>query len=318
MLCPACQLECRRFGTNRNGSQRYRCDTCIRTYTDKTTRPADRRCLSPEKAIFCLRMLLEGNSIRSTERLCEVNRDTIINAMVAAGEKCEPFLARMVNGFPATDVQADEVWGWVGCKEKTRERNGYGHEKGDAWCFVALDRPTRLVLTWHLDKRTADATVWFAEKLEAATAGRFQLSTDGFTPYRAAVPLVFGERTIDFAQLVKTYGNPPEGGSAGRYSPGEIIDIKTYVRLGTPDPDRICTSHSERANLDIRMAVRRMTRLTNAFSKKWDNHRAAMALWFAYYNFCRVHGTIKSTPAVAAGLADHTWSVAELLSKIGE
>ena len=317
MLCPVCQAPCRRFGKNRNGSQRHRCDSCRKTYTDAATRPTDRRFLAASKVVFCLRMLLEGNSIRSTERLTEVNRETIMAAMVDAGEKCETFLTDAVKNFPATDVQADEIWSFVGCKEKTRERNGFGEERGDAWCFIALDRPTRLVLAWHLDKRTPDGTVWFAEKLEAATAGRFQLSTDGFKPYQSVVPLVFGAN-IDFAQLVKTYGNPSEAGTAGRYSPGEITDIKTYVRLGTPDPDRICTSHSERANLDIRMGVRRLTRLTNAFSKKWENHRAAMALWFAYYNFCRVHGTLKSTPAVAAGLTDHTWSVAELLAKIGE
>ena len=260
-------------------------------------------------------MVLEGNSVGSTERVSEVHRDTIIGAMVDDGERCERLLSRVIRNVPATDAQADEIWGYVGCKERTRAQTGYGDERGDAWCFVALDRTTRLVLAWHLDKRTPAATLGFATKLAVATAGRFQLSTDGFRPYRTAIPTVFGQ-DIDFAQLVKTYAHGPERNSAARYSPGEVIDVQTIVRIGTPDPDRVCTSHSERANLSIRMAVRQMARLTNARSKKWENHQAALALWFAYYNFCRVHSSMKATPAVAAGLTDHTWSVLELLTSI--
>lgn len=315
MFCPACQGATRRFGRNRNGSQRYRCDACVRTYTDGATRPVDRRRLAPEKAVTALRMILEGNSVRSTERLTEVHRDTIIAVMVEAGERCESFLSRVVRGLAVCDVQADEIWGFVGCKERTRELNGYGDSMGDAWCFTAMDRETKLILAWHLDKRTPSATRDFSIKLSEATSGRFQLSTDGFRPYRTAIPEVFGNR-IDFAQLVKTYGNTPEQGTAARYSPGEVVQTHTVVLLGNPDDDRVCTSHAERQNLTMRMTLRRLTRLTNGHSKKWANHRAALALYFAYYNYCRVHSTLKMTPAVAAGLADHTWSVAELLQQI--
>jgi IS1 family transposase len=187
---------------------------------------------------------------------------------------------------------------------------------GDAWCFVGMDRESKLVLAWHLGKRSTEATVIFAAKLGEATRGRFQLSTDGFKPYQTAVPVIFGN-SIDFAQLVKTYASNPERTSEARYSPGEVIDVKAYARTGTPDMDRVCTSHAERQNLSMRMTIRRLTRLTNAHSRKWANHSAALALYFAYYNFCRVHGTLKTTPAVAAGLTDHTWSVAELLERIG-
>ena len=315
MLCPVCQSPCRKFGKNRNGSQRHRCDDCEKTFTDADTRPVDRRCLDAKKAELCLRMLLEGNSIRSTERLTDVHRDTIIATMVEAGEKCEAFLARTVRAVEAHDVQADEIWGFVGCKEKTREREGYDDSMGDAWCFVAMERETKLVLTFHVDKRTPWATTYFAAKLNDATSGRFQLSTDGFRPYRTAIPLVFGNN-IDFAQIVKTYGNTPEVGTAARYSPGDVTSTSTVEISGTPDSNRVCTSHVERQNLSIRMGVRRMTRLTNAHSKKWENHKAALALWFAYYNFCRVHTTLKTTPAVAAGLTDRTWGMAELLAKI--
>jgi transposase-like protein/IS1 family transposase len=328
MNCPSCEGATRRFGKNRNGSQRFRCDACEKTFTDESTRPVDRRKLNAEKAVLCLRMLLEGNSIRSTERLTEVHRDTIIDAMIEAGEKCEAFLTRVVQDVHANDVQADEIWGFVGCKEKTRQLKGYSECVGDAWCYVAIERDTKLILAWHLDKRTPLVTTMFSAKLRTATSGRFQLSTDGMTQYRTAVPLVFGYDNIDYAQLVKTYGNTPEQGTAARYSPGDVVGIQTVVLMGQPDDARICTSHAERSNLSIRMAVRRMTRLTNAHSKKWDNHKAAMALYFAYYNFCRVHTTLtdatrtedqpkrKTTPAMASGLTDHVWSVAELLARI--
>lgn len=316
MLCPTCQGATRRFGKNRNGSQRYRCDVCDKTFTDGATR-TDRRRLSPETTVLILRMILEGNSVRSTQRLTGVHRDTIIATMVEAGERCEPFLSRFVRNVIVSDVQADEMWGFVGCKERTRERMNHDDSKGDAWCFVGIDRETKLVLAWHLDKRTPEATKEFALKLRVATSGRFQLSTDGYRPYQTAIPLIFGNG-IDFAQLVKTYTNSNEEGTAARYSPGEVVTTHKVVLIGNPDDNRVCTSHAERQNLTMRMTLRRLTRLTNGHSKKWENHRAALALYFAYYNLCRVHTTLKATPAVAAGLTDHTWSVAELLLRVGE
>jgi transposase-like protein/IS1 family transposase len=314
MDCPLCGSSTRRFGRNRNGSQRYRCDACARTFTDETTRPTDRRCLDEQRVILCLRMLLEGNSIRSTERLTGAHRDTIIGAMVAVGERCERFLASVVQGVAVLDVQADEIWGFVGCKEKTRERHNLPEDMGDAYCFTALERASKFILAWHLGKRCPMDTLEFADKLYAATSGRFQLTTDGYTPYRTVIPTMFGAR-VDFATLVKVYGESEEE-SRRRYSPPRIIEVVATVRTGNPDPDRICTSHVERSNLTIRMMVRRMTRLTNAFSKKWENHEAALALFFAYYNFCRVHMTLKTTPAVAIGLTDHPWTMAQLLQRV--
>jgi IS1 family transposase/transposase-like protein len=312
MECSTCQGETKRFGRNRNGSQRYRCLTCGCTFTDAATRPVDRRRLPLEKTVLCLRMLLEGNSIRSVERLTGVNRDTIIEAMVAAGKKCKRFLETAIHHVPVDDVQADEVWGFVGCKERTRQARSYGDEVGDAYCFTAIERTTKLIVAWHLGKRSPGDTQDFADNLRRATTGRFQLTTDGYTPYQTAIPFTFGQR-IDFATLVKDYETPSDG--LRRYSPADIVGITIKIRSGEPDKNRICTSHVERHNLTIRMTIRRMTRLTNAHSKKWENHDAALALFFAYYNFCRTHSTIKTTPAVAAGLADHTWGMAELLEK---
>jgi len=259
---------------------------------------------------MCLKMLLEGTSIRSTERLTGVHRDTIMHLMVQAGENCESFLRDTLVDLPVDDVQCDEIWGFVGMKEKTRERQRASAEYGDCYTFTAIERTSKLLVTWHVGKRSPSDTQQFADKLNKATAGRFQLSSDGYTPYRTAIPTALGSR-IDYGQLVKVYGTSPDGEK--RYSPATIIDCRKQVLLGKPDMERICTSHIERNNLHIRMTIRRMTRLTNAFSKKLENHEAMTALAIGYYNFCWKHGTLGTSPAVAAGLTDHIWTVRELL-----
>lgn len=313
MLCPNCSAETRKFGKNRNGSQRYRCDECRRTFTDEATRPHDNRRLDPAKMILCLRMLLEGNSIRSVERITGVHRDTIIDAMVANGEKCQEFMDATIQGVPVDDVEVDEIWGFVWCKEKTAIREGYGPEAGDAYCFTALERNTKMILAWHLGKREPFHALTFAEKLRDATSGRFQVTTDGFRPYLTAIPAALGGR-VDYATLVKVYGEPTEE-DRRRYSPGRIIECTATIQSGNPEEERICTSYVERSNKTIRMQIRRMTRLTDGHSKKWENHEAALGLFFAYYNFCRVHSTLKATPAKAAGLTEDTWSLERLLSE---
>jgi IS1 family transposase len=175
-----------------------------------------------------------------------------------------------------------------------------------------MERRTKLVLAYHLGKRTAKSTDAFIGKLAYATSmDRFQLTTDGFGPYVSAVKLLLRDR-VDFAQLIKVYGTPRDGEQ--RYSPAEVVDSVPVEIMGRPVADMICTSHIERQNLSIRMGMRRMTRLTNGFSKKWENLDAAYALWFAYYNFCRVHKTLRVTPAMEAGIADHIWTIAELIA----
>jgi transposase-like protein/IS1 family transposase len=317
MLCLNCEGTTRRFGRNRNGSQRYRCDVCEATFTDGATRPVDRRRVDPSRMNLCLKMLLEGSSIRSTERTTHTHRDTIMGAMVEAGENCQRFLESVISRVDVEDVQADEIWGFVGAKQRTCDRNNFGEDRGDAYCFTAIERTTKLILTWHLGKRCPEDTRQFAVKLRDATNGRFQLTTDGFRPYLHAVPAAFGQR-IDFATLVKVYGTLSEEDSR-RYSPGRIIDSIATQQIGSPDPALICTSHVERSNLTLRMGIRRLTRLTNAFSKKWENHEAALALFFAYYNFCRPHMTLtkrmtyKCTPAMPSGLTTYVWTVPDLL-----
>jgi IS1 family transposase len=261
------------------------------------------------KAEMILKMMVEGMSIRSIERLTEVHRDTIMRLLTLAGERCEKLMEKKISKLPVADVQADEIWGFVGMKDKSKLTND--DTLGDAYCFTAIERNTKLMLTWHLGRRTLRDTVAFTDKLDASTTGHFQLTTDGFGPYREAVDVCLGNR-VDFAQLIKVYRASADG--ERRYSPAEVISTETVLVIGQPDPEKICTSHVERANLSIRMGMRRMTRLTNGFSKKWENLKSAYAVWFAFYNFCRVHSSLRVTPAMEAGIATRVWTVGDLLT----
>jgi len=237
--------------------------------------------------------------------------------MVEEAERLRGLRERL-RAVEAKDVQGDEIWGFVGMKEKTKTRQKLvADDLGDAYCFVAIERTSKLILAWHLGKRDQADTRTFVCEVERATRGRIQLSTDGFKPYPPAVQLAFAERPVDHGVLVKEYATKED---EHRYSPGEVVGTVKTPCCGSPDPDRICTSHVERHNLTMRMQNRRLTRLTNAFSKKWENHQAALGLYFAVYNFVRPHGTLtqkadgtKTTPAMKAGLTDHPWSLLELL-----
>ena len=196
-------------------------------------------------------------------------------------------------------------------KEKTRQRKHPEMvDAGDAYTFTAIERESKLILTWHLGVRSPEDTAYFADKLATATSGEFQVSTDGFTPYTTAIPGAMPHS--HFAQIIKQFSTKDDK-KEGRYSPGVVIGTVKVQRHGSPDLNRISTSHVERHNLTLRMVNRRMTRLTNAFSKKWANHSAAFALQFAFYNFVRIHETLGMTPAMKAGLADHVWSIEELI-----
>ncbi len=260
---------------------------------------------------MALQLLLEGNSICSTERITGMDRNTIMSLLVKAGERCEKLMLAKIASVPVEDVEVDEIWGFVGKKEGHKTDKD-GVELGDAYCFVGMERSTKLVLAYHLGKRTAKSTDAFIGKLAYATFGsRFQLTSDGFSPYVSAVKMLLRDR-VDFAQLIKVYGTPRDGEQ--RYSPAEVVDSVPVEIMGRPVRSKICTSHIERQNLSIRMGMRRMTRLTNGFSKKWENLDAAYALWFAYYNFCRIHSTLRVTPAMEAGIAGHVWTIGELIA----
>ena len=311
MKSPCCQFEYKRFGKDRKGTQRYRCLSCGKTFAMEPPNPLGAMHLPLEKAIKALELLLEGCSVNTTQRLTGVHHTTILKLLVLAGEKCEHLIAKKVVNVPVKDIQADEIWSFVGKKQKA-VRPEDDPNLGDAYCFVAMETHSKLVLNFALGKRNQQTTNAFIEGLRGATSKqRFQITTDGFAPYKTAISTTLHDRA-DFAQLIKVYRASPEGEQ--RYSPAEVVSTEVVPVMGKPDPEQICTSHIERQNLTMRMQIRRFTRLTNGFSKKWENHWAALCLWFAFYNFCRVHSKLRVTPAMESGIADHIWSVRELLT----
>jgi transposase-like protein/IS1 family transposase len=309
VTCHSCRIECKRKGRDRKGTQRYQCRQCSKTFLEPQEKPLDGMYLPMAKAEMVLRLLLEGNSVSSTERLTGVHRGTILKLLVLAGERCEKLMARKIQNVAVRDVECDEVWSFIGKKEK-RVRPEDDQNLGDCYAFVAIERHSKLVLNIAMGKRDQATTDVFIEGLRHATRGEFQITTDGFVPYKSAIETTLGDR-VDFAQLIKVYRAAT--GDEHRYSPPEVSSVEVVPIVGNPDPERICTSIVERSNLSVRMGTRRFTRLTNAFSKKWENHWAAVALWFAFYNFCRVHKSIRCTPAMEAKITDHIWSVRELL-----
>jgi len=311
MTCHSCRIDTVKAGKQKDGSQRYKCQRCGKRYTEQKPRLfRDDSRLPETKALMILRCLLEGNSARSTARLCDVEPKTVLHILALASERCERLLGDKLRNVPVKDVQADEIWSFIGCKEKAR-RPEHDSSFGDCYTFVAIDRESKLVLNFAVGKRDQSTTNIFIEGLRQATAHQhFQITTDGFAPYRSAIDNSLGDR-VDFAMLIKVYRATPEG--ERRYSPAEVVSTETVVGIGQPDPARICTSHIERQNLSMRMSIRRFTRLTNGFSRKFENHWSAIAVWFAYYNFCRIHQSLRITPAMAAGITDHVWDLKELL-----
>ena len=313
MTCHNCRTECKRKGYDRKGNQRYQCRQCSKTFLEPRADHLDGMYMPIEKAELVLSMLLEGNSVSSVERITDVHHTTILKLLVLAGEKCERIMADKVRNVVVRDVECDELWSFIGKKQK-RVRAEDNQNLGDAYTFVAIERHSKLVLNIAMGKRDKVTTDVFIEGMRDAInpACKFQITTDGFAPYKKAISDTLGNR-VDFAQLIKVYKAASEG--EGRYSPAEVSSVEVVPVMGQPDPERICTSIVERQNLSVRMGTRRFTRLTNAFSKKWENHWAAVACWFAFYNFCRRHQSLRMTPAMAAGITDHMWSVRELLTQ---
>ena len=272
--------------------------------------------LKKVKAILCLKLLVEGNSIRSTERISEVHRDTILHLIEVIGERCEKVMEEQIKDIPLQYVQADEIWGFVGKKEgHKRKEEKNNPQLGDAYTFVGIEAKTKLVLCYELGRRDIKTVTRFMEKLKNASDGRFQPTTDGLRAYIEAVEETFGIE-IDFAQLVKSYKSDESRQTERRYSPGDFVSaVKTPI-MGDPEPEKITTSHVKRQNLTMRMGMRRLTRLTNTHSKKWKNLEKALAIHFAFYNFCRVHQTLRVTPAMEAGITDHIWEIEELVGDV--
>ena len=265
--------------------------------------------LSTDARSRVLACLCEGVSQRATVRLTGVAKGTVARLAVELGRACERFADRVMVNLPCERIQCDEIWAFVGCKERQKKSAKLEHP-GDVWTWVAIDPETKLIPRWFVGDRSADSAYKFLRSLSPRLAKRVQLTTDGHSAYLIAVEAAWCMQHIDYAMLVKLYGNTT---AEGKYSPGEVIGTRKEIISGSPDETLVCTSHVERSNLTMRMQMRRFTRLTNAFSKKFENHRLACAVHFIHYNFCRVHQTLRVTPAMAAGLADHVWSLAEMV-----
>jgi IS1 family transposase len=255
--------------------------------------------------------LVEGNSIRATCRMTGVSKNTVTKLLTDMGLVCSIHMDRVMRNLNCERVQCDEIWAFVGSKQKNVPADKHG-EWGDVWTWVAIDADTKLVPTYLVGSRDMEAAHTFMQDLAKRLSNRIQLTTDGLSVYANAVRGAF-PNGVDYAQVVKSYGSLDTTGS-GRYSPAPLREVQHANVTGKPDPDHVSTSYVERQNLTMRMSMRRFTRLTNGFSKKAENLTAAVSLHFMHYNFCRAHKSLNGrTPAMAAGLSDHVWTVQELV-----
>jgi IS1 family transposase len=273
--------------------------------------------LSNDQKTTAIQALIEGNSIRSTERMTGIHRDTIMRLLVRTGDECQRFMSGRIKNVQAQKVQVDEIWTYVFKKQARISVDENAAGIGDQYVFVGIDSDTKLVISHLVGKRDAASCYYFMRDLKDRLATRVQLTTDGFKPYINAVDDTFGTE-VDYAQLVKIYGQPKASAANARnwYEPVRVIGAIPMDVMGRPKAMGISTSHVERQNLTMRMQMRRFTRLTNGFSKKLDNLKAHIALHFAHYNFVRVHQTLRTTPAMAANLTDHLWTLSELLEQV--
>ncbi|MGC2459138.1 MAG: IS1 family transposase [Gallionellaceae bacterium] len=266
-----------------------------------------------------LNLLVEGNSMRATSRIADCSINTVTDLLVNVGMACSEYQDKAMRNLTCKRIQCDEIWAFCYCKQKNvaPEMEGVlGY--GDVYTWTAIDPVTKLVPSFMVGKRTAEYAEAFIGDLKSRLAGRVQLTTDGLKVYVNAVEEAFG-KDIDFAQLVKIYGS--EGQSKTdtiRYSPSEYVGAEKTVKMGNPDMDHVSTSHVERQNLTMRMSMRRFTRLTNGFSKKVENLEHMVALHFMHYNFVRIHKTLHTTPAMAAGVSNKLWDISDIVKLIPE
>lgn len=273
--------------------------------------------LSTEDRARILACLVEGNSIRATCRMTGAAKNTVVKLLVDAGKACSEYQDKAFVNLKSKRIQCDEIWSFVGCKEKNATAAHKRDRCGDVWTWTALDPDTKLVPCWFVGSRDAGCAYHFMHDLAARLDTRVQLTTDGHKAYLSAVEDAFGTN-IDYAMLVKIYGNEHQKGPEVRYSPAVCMGAKKAVISGRPDFAHVSTSMTERNNLTMRMSMRRFTRLTNAFSKKIENHEHAIALHFMHYNFCRIHQTLRVTPAMEAGVSKKVWEISDIVALIDQ
>jgi transposase-like protein/IS1 family transposase len=315
MTCLKCQHGTAvKAGTTNANTQRFRCNDCGARFTESRQKPLVRHTTAFEDAVHVVTLLSDGMSVRAVSRVTGIHKTTILSLLLTVGLKCARLFDARVRNVRPRFIQADEIWTFVQKKQK-RLTLADPEERGDQYVWIALDSETKAVLSYRVGKRDAVSAYEFIGDLHERMAEqhRAQLTTDGLEGYILAVEEHFGA-DVDFAQLVKQYAHPrTDGPDWFRPASHVVVAIPTPL-IGDPDFKRISTSHIERANLTVRMQMRRFTRLTNGFSKKLANLKAAVAVFMAWYNFCRVHQTLRVTPAMEAGLTDHVWSIGELLA----
>jgi IS1 family transposase len=269
------------------------------------------------KRVQILSMLVEGSSMRSISRVCDVSINTVTKLLVDAGLACAAHHDKQVRNVRSERVQCDEVWSFCYAKAKNvRRAKSPSEGAGDVWTWTALDADSKMILSWTVGMRDASSAKALMDDLAARLANRVQLTTDGYRAYLQAVDQAFGG-DIDYAMLVKLYGESPDS-AKGRYSPAECVGTIKGAVSGFPHDKHVSTSYVERQNLNMRMGMRRFTRLTNAFSKKLENHYHALSLYFVFYNFVRIHKTLKMTPAMAAGVTDRLWSMEDMVGLVDD
>jgi IS1 family transposase len=268
--------------------------------------------LSAEQRVRIISMLVEGNSLRSITRMTGCSINTVSKLLVDIGRVCLKYQDENIKGLNSKRVQCDEIFSFVYAKEKNvpNDKPEWQDGAGDVWTWVAIDADSKLVISWMVGSRDYETGTPFIKDLASRLNNRIQLSTDGLKVYEGAVRLAFG-RDIDYGKIIKSYGIPYE--PAGKYSPPSCTSAEKHVVIGSPDEDHISTSYIERQNLTMRMQMRRFTRLTNGFSKKVENHIYALALHYMYYNYCRIHKTLRVTPAMEAGIEDDVWEIQDLV-----
>jgi len=270
------------------------------------------------KRVQILSMLCEGSSMRSISRVVDVSINTVDKLLCDAGEAALAYHDRAVRGVKATRIQCDEIWSFVGAKQKNvaASKRATDPTAGDCWTWTAIEADTKLLVSYQVGGRDAEYALMLMDDLRGRLANRVQLTTDGHKAYLSAVEEAFGA-DIDYGMLVKLYGNETSGqGHERKYSPSECLGARKDTITGSPDPKHISTSYTERANLTMRMSMRRFTRLTNAFSKKFENHEHMVALYALWYNFIRIHKTLRTSPAMAAGIESRLWSMEDVVALV--
>ncbi len=270
--------------------------------------------LSSEDRARVLTLLVEGNSLRATSRIADVSYNTVCKLFADAGRVCGEYQDETLRNLPCKRLQLDEIWSFIYAKQKNvASAKSAPQDAGDAWTWVAIDADTKLVPSWRVGDRSTETAIDFVSDLASRLRNRVQITTDGHKPYIEAIEGAFGG-DVDYAMLVKVYGEAPE--SQRRYSPAICTGAFGKRIEGRPDARHVSTSFAERQNLTMRMSIRRFTRLTNAFSKKLENHALSVALHYFNYNFCRIHKTLRVTPAMAAGVADRVMDMSDLAALI--